>query len=84
MKEFYGEDLANHTSLESCGNCSNEMVEALTEGSTGGLFSSKITSSRVPAMWSDGVGNTCCSEYASYGWARYIPVKSICLPPAFF
>ena len=26
MKEFYGEGLANHTSLESCGNCSNAMA----------------------------------------------------------
>ena len=32
MKEPYGEGLANHTSLESCGNCSNVMAEALTEG----------------------------------------------------
>lgn len=40
MKESYGEGLANHTSLESCGNCSNVMVEALTEGSAGGLLSS--------------------------------------------
>ena len=32
MKESYGEDLANHTSLESCGNCSNAEAEALTEG----------------------------------------------------
>jgi hypothetical protein len=31
MKESYGEGLANHTSLESCGNCSNAMAEALTE-----------------------------------------------------
>ena len=31
MKESYGEGLANHTSLESCGNCSNAVAEALTE-----------------------------------------------------
>jgi hypothetical protein len=43
MKESYGEGLANHTSLESCGNCSNAVAEALTEGSTGGLLSSEIT-----------------------------------------
>ncbi len=54
------EDLANHISLESCGNCSNAMA-ALTEGSAGGLLSSEITSSRVPTTWSDGEGNTCCS-----------------------
>jgi uncharacterized protein YwlG (UPF0340 family) len=58
MKESYGEGLANHTSLESCGNCSNVMAEALTEGSIGGLLSSEITSSRVPTTWSDGEGNT--------------------------
>ena len=61
MKESYGEGLANHTSLESCGDCSNVMAEALTEGSAGGLLSSEITSSRVPTTWSDGEGNTCCS-----------------------
>ena len=61
MKESYGEGLANHTSLELCGNCSNAMAEALTEGNAGGLLSSEITSSRVPTTWSDGEGNTCCS-----------------------
>ena len=60
MKESYGEGLANHTSLESCGNYSNVVAEALTEGSTGGLLSSEITSSRVPTTWSDGEGNTFC------------------------
>ena len=54
------EDLANHISLESCGNCSNAMAEALTEGSAGGLLSSEITSSRVPTTWSGGEGNTRC------------------------
>jgi hypothetical protein len=61
MKESYGEGLANHTSLESCGNCSNVIAEALTEGSTGGLSSSEITSSWVPTTWSGWEGNTCCS-----------------------
>ena len=61
MKESYGEGLANHTSLESCGNCSNVMAEALTEGSAGGLLSSEITSSRVPTTWSGWEGNTSCS-----------------------
>jgi len=51
MKESYGEGLANHTSLESCGDCSNALAEALTEGSTGGLFSSEITNFRVPASY---------------------------------
>lgn len=61
MKESYGEDLANHTSLESCGDCSNALAEALTEGSTGGLLSSEIISFRVSTTWSDWEGNTCCS-----------------------
>ena len=52
MKESYGEGIANHTSLKSCGNCSNAVAEALTEGSTGGLLSSEITNSRVPTTWS--------------------------------
>ncbi len=47
MKESYGEGSANHTILESCGNYSNVVAEALTEGSTGGLLSSEITSFRV-------------------------------------
>jgi len=58
MKEPYGEGLANHTSLESCGNCSNAVAEALTEGSIGGLLSSEITNFRVPTTWSDWEGNT--------------------------
>jgi hypothetical protein len=61
MKESYGEGLANHTSLESCGNCSNAVAEALTEGSTGGLLSSEITNFRVPTTWSGWEGNTSCS-----------------------
>lgn len=61
MKESYGEGLANHTSLESCGNCSNAVAEALTEGSTGGLLSSEITNFRVPTTWSVWEGNTGCS-----------------------
>jgi len=36
------------------------VAEALTEGSTGGLLSSEITSFRVPTTWSDGEGNTFC------------------------
>ena len=54
------EDLANHISLELCGNCSNAVAEALTEGSAGGLLSSEITSFRVPTTWSGGEGNTGC------------------------
>ncbi|MDH3346710.1 MAG: hypothetical protein OEM02_01230 [Desulfobulbaceae bacterium] len=54
MKKSYGEGLACYTSIESCGNFSNVIAEALTEGSTGWLLSSEITSFRVPTMWSDG------------------------------
>jgi len=61
MKESYGEGLANYTSLESCGDCSNVIAEALTEGSTGGLLSSEITNSRVPTTWSGWEGNMFCS-----------------------
>lgn len=61
MKESYGEGLANYTSLESCGDHSNVVAEALTEGSTGGLLSSEITSSRVPTTWSGWEGNMICS-----------------------
>ena len=60
MKESYGEDLANHTSLESCGDHSNVMAEALTEGSTGGLLSSEITTFWVPTTWSGWEGNMVC------------------------
>ena len=61
MKESYGEVLGNHTSLESCCNCSNAVAEALTEGSTDGLWSSEITNSRVPTTWSGWEGNMSCS-----------------------
>ncbi len=61
MKESYGEGLANHISLESCGNCSNVVAEALTEGSTGGLLSSEITSFRMPTMWFGWEGKMDCS-----------------------
>ena len=61
MKESYGEGLANHISLESCGDCSNAVAEALTEGSTGGLLSSEITNFRVPTSYSGREGNTFCS-----------------------
>ena len=62
MKESYGEVLANHTSLESCGNCNNAVAEAPTEVSTGGLLSSKITNFPKLTTWSVWEGNTSCSE----------------------
>ncbi len=43
MKVPYAEDLANHSSPESCGGCGNVSAEALTGGSVGGLLSSEIT-----------------------------------------
>jgi len=58
MKESYDEGLASHISLESCGNCSNAMAEALTEGSAGGLLSSEITSFREPTTLPDWEGKT--------------------------
>jgi len=58
MKESYDEGIASHISLKSCGNCSNAVAEALTEGSTGGLLSSEITSFRAPTTWSEWEGNT--------------------------
>jgi len=61
MKESYGENLANYTSLESCGGCSNATAEALTEGSAGGLLSSEITTSQVSTSWSVGEDNMSCS-----------------------
>ncbi len=57
-------------SLVSCGNYSNVVAEALTEGSTGGLLSSEITSSRVPTTWFDGEGNTYYSVNASIRTTR--------------
>ena len=62
MKESYGEGLANHTSLESCGDCSNTVAEALTEGRIGRLLSSKIINSRVPTSWSGREGNMGLSD----------------------
>ena len=65
MKESYGEGLANHTGLESCGGDSNVMAEALTEEHTGGLSSSEISSFRVPTMFTEWEGNTRGSVIAS-------------------
>ena len=39
MKESYGEGLANHAGLESCGDSGNAIDEALTEGSAGCVLS---------------------------------------------
>jgi hypothetical protein len=39
MQKSYGEGLANHTDLESCGDSGNIMAEALTEVSAGRVLS---------------------------------------------
>ncbi len=62
MKESYGEGLSNHTSLESCGDCSNALAEALTEGSAGELSNSEITSFQVPTTLPGWEGNTYSSD----------------------
>ncbi len=61
MKESYGEGLANHTDLESCGGGSNVMAEALTEESAGQPLSSEISFFRVPTVFSDWEGIMECS-----------------------
>ena len=57
MKVPYAEDLANHSSPESCGGCGNVSAEALTGGSVGGLLSSEITFIRVPTLCTEGEGH---------------------------
>jgi hypothetical protein len=57
MKVPYVEDLANHSSPESCGGCGNVSAEALTGGSVGGLLSSEITIIRVPTLCTEGEGH---------------------------
>ena len=64
MKESYSEGVANHTDPESCGGGSNAMAEALTGEHVGGLLSSEINSFQSPTLWSDGEGNTGCSDIA--------------------
>ena len=61
MKVPYAEDLANHSSPESCGGCGNGPAEALTGGSAGELLSSEITSIRVPTLCTEGEGHTASS-----------------------
>ena len=51
MKESYGEGLASHTGPESCVDLPRGDSEALTGGSTGGLWSSEITTSRRSSWW---------------------------------
>jgi len=51
MKESYQKGIANHLSPESCLDDPRGRGEALTGGSTGGLWSSEITSSREPIKW---------------------------------
>ena len=42
MKESYGEGVATHTVLESCGGGSNAMAEASTEVRAGQVLSREI------------------------------------------
>ena len=57
MKVPYVEDLANHSSPESCGGCGNVSAEALTGGSVGKPLSSEITFFRVPTLCTEGEGH---------------------------
>jgi hypothetical protein len=57
MKVPYVEDLANHSSPESCGGYGNVPAEALTGGSVGGLLSSEITFIWVPTPCTEGEGH---------------------------
>jgi len=51
------EDLANHSSPESCGGYGNVPAEALTGESVGGLLSSEITIFWVPTPCTEGEGH---------------------------
>lgn len=62
MKVPYVEDLANHSSPESCGGCGNIPAEALTGESVGRLLSSEITTFRVPTPCTEGEGHAASSE----------------------
>jgi hypothetical protein len=67
VKVLYCEDLANHTSPESCGGDGNMAAEALTGESVGGTLSSEITVFWVPTLCLNGEGNIDHSVTASYG-----------------
>lgn len=57
MKVPYVEDLASHSSPESCGGYGNVSAEALTGGSVGKPLSSEITFFRVPTPCTEGEGH---------------------------
>jgi hypothetical protein len=57
MKVPYVEDLANHSSPESCGGCGNIPAEALTGESVGKPLSSEITFFLVPTPCTEGEGH---------------------------
>jgi len=67
VKVLYCEDLANHTSPESCGGGGNIAAEALIGESVGGTLSSEITVFWVPTSCLSGEGNIDHSVIASYG-----------------
>jgi hypothetical protein len=57
MKVPYVEDLANHSSPESCGGYGNVQAEALAGESVGKPLSSEITFFRVPTPCTEGEGH---------------------------
>jgi RNA-directed DNA polymerase len=67
VKVLYCEDVADHTSPESCGGNGNIAAEALTGESVGGTLSSEITVFLVPTLCLNGEGNIDHSVIASYG-----------------
>jgi hypothetical protein len=62
MKVPYVEDLASHSSPESCGGCGNVSAEALTGGSVGKPLSSEITFFWVPTPCTEGEGHVNSSD----------------------
>jgi hypothetical protein len=62
MKVPYVEDVANHSSPESCGGYGNVPPEALTGESVGGLMSSEITFIVVLTPCTEGEGQASGSE----------------------
>jgi hypothetical protein len=68
MKESYGEGVASHIGLESCGHASNDAVEALTGVRSGQVLSREILFNfGVPTLWDKTEGKI---EYVAI--ARYI------------
>lgn len=62
MKVPYVEDLANHSSPESCGGYGNILAEALTGENVGKPLSSEITTFWVPTPCTEGEGHANSSD----------------------